>query len=78
MIKRALMTAIFFTIPAMALIAYALYWARNYVRTTWGVEIGAVTYNAILSVGFALAIWVTAGRFLRKLKAEKDDKQRKQ
>jgi len=76
MIKKAILIGVFLTIPAMALMAYAVYWARNYIQTTWGVEIGPILYNAMLAVAFALAIWLTAGKFLRQLAAEAGRKQK--
>lgn len=76
MIKKALMIVLFLTIPAMAFVAYAVYWTRNFVQATWGVEIGPLVYNAILYAGFALAIWITAGRFIKKLRAQGEKKER--
>jgi hypothetical protein len=70
MIKKALVIAVFLTIPATALTVYAIYWLRNYVRAMWGIEIGPVAYYAILSIGAALALWITAGRFLKEVSAE--------
>lgn len=74
MIKKAFLIAIFLTIPVMTFMTYALHWVRNYVQAMWGVEIGPIVYNALLSLSFAFAIWITAGKFLKELKTISEKK----
>jgi hypothetical protein len=76
MIKKGLLIVIFLSAPTILLAGYLVYFARNYVQSTWGIAIHPVIYLAILVAAVVGAMWATAGRFIKELMA--DAKRRKE
>lgn len=68
-IKKAILIGLF-TCAVLALSAFALHWGTKYIASAWGVEIGLLSFNFLLSLVTGLVVWACAGKFLKDLKRE--------
>lgn len=78
MIKKGLLIFIFLSAPAIWLAGYAVYWAKNYFQETWGITIHPLVYSTILIIAVVVAIWATAGKFIKELNTEAERRKKQQ